>query len=157
MYKEEDKAYIYKLTSPSGRNYIGQTISLKRRLGSYRALRCKQQPKIYNALLKYGFDSFTFEILATVDKIDENFKEILNDLEIKYIEKFEGVTKGYNLTTGGGVCEFSNETKTKMSLAKKGKKQTPEHIAKAVGQVSSLDGDLWVINVADLKIVDKDL
>mgnify|MGYP001046668511 CR=1 FL=1 len=129
MYKKNGKAYIYKLTSPSGKNYIGQAVCIKRRVNSYKALRCKSQPHIYNALKKYGWDNFTFEILATVDKIDEGFRETLNDLEIKYIEEFGGFTKGYNLTTGGGVCVFSEETRLKMSNAKKGKKQTADHIA----------------------------
>ena len=45
---------IYKLTSPSGKCYIGQSINLDKRLNMYRLLHCKAQTHLYRALLKYG-------------------------------------------------------------------------------------------------------
>lgn len=41
--------YIYKITSPSGKKYIGQTVKLKERIYYYKTLRCKKQSKIFNS------------------------------------------------------------------------------------------------------------
>lgn len=47
-------AGIYKLTSPSGKCYIGQSVQLEIRHRRYKNLECDRQPKLYNAILKYG-------------------------------------------------------------------------------------------------------
>lgn len=97
---------IYKLTSPLGKVYIGQSKNIKQRLNNYKKLRCKKQPAIYNALIKYGSESFKFEI------IEECEKEFLNELEQFYIKKFNSLSpNGYNLTTGGDCYELSKESK----------------------------------------------
>ena len=45
---------IYKITSPSNKIYIGQSINIERRFNSYKNLsHCKQQIKLYNSLQKY--------------------------------------------------------------------------------------------------------
>ena len=48
---------IYKITSPSDRIYIGQSIDINKRFRKYYNLKCKQQPKLYNSLCKYGVDA----------------------------------------------------------------------------------------------------
>lgn len=40
---------IYKITSPSGRIYIGSSKNIRRRFYSYKNLHCKDQPKLYNS------------------------------------------------------------------------------------------------------------
>jgi len=47
-------AGIYKLTSPSGKCYIGQSVNLEKRILSYARRDCVFQTKIYNAICKYG-------------------------------------------------------------------------------------------------------
>ena len=54
---------IYKYTSPSGKSYIGQT-SRDPEKRARRGEGYKDSPKFYNAIKKYGFDSFQFEILS---------------------------------------------------------------------------------------------
>lgn len=87
--------YIYKLTSPSGNIYIGQTSNISRRLGHYRDLHCKAQRLLYDELVKYGWGSFKKEILfdgrATVDEICQlerdfikNMATLDNTLNIKH-------------------------------------------------------------------------
>ena len=110
------KGFIYCLTSPSGKKYIGQCMDFKRRINNYKYLGCKKQPKIYRALLKYGFDSFKIEILEEVDK------SLLNEKEKFYILQFDSMRKGYNCTSGGDAYEVSDETKEKMRLAHSGNK-----------------------------------
>ena len=69
---------IYKVTNKiNGKVYIGQTIhSLEhRKNGHERGARCERRTtvKFHNALLKYGYDSFYWEVLrecTTQDELD---------------------------------------------------------------------------------------
>jgi group I intron endonuclease len=122
------KAIIYHLVSPNGKSYVGQTVNLKQRFNKYSNANCKGQPKIYNAILKYGFDSFTIEILESFDKT-ENYIDKLNKLEIFYIAKFNSVDCGLNLTGGGdGASNLSKESRKKQAESLKRFYQTEEGI-----------------------------
>jgi group I intron endonuclease len=87
---------IYKLTSPSGKSYIGLTKqTIEKRLWKHkRSQRCRLLQK---AIKKYGFDSFKVEVL------DANVPhEKLGDLEKKRIAEHKTLApNGYNLSTGG--------------------------------------------------------
>jgi len=54
---------IYKITSPTGKIYIGQSTNIKKRWGFYIGLHCKGQTKLYNSLKKYGWEGHKKEIL----------------------------------------------------------------------------------------------
>lgn len=54
---------IYRLTSPSGRVYIGQTKHLATRMSSYRTLQCQSQPLLCRSLQKHGFDQHVFHLV----------------------------------------------------------------------------------------------
>lgn len=87
---------IYKHTSPSGKSYIGQTGAFKRRTQEHLSSKscCRAFLK---AIQKYGWESFTHEILAQELTLDE-----ANRLEKKYIVEHNTlVPNGYNLTSGG--------------------------------------------------------
>ena len=47
---------IYKITSPTGRIYIGQSIDIEKRIIKYQNIKCKSQRLLYNSLFKYGFN-----------------------------------------------------------------------------------------------------
>lgn len=87
--------FIYKLTSPNGKVYIGQTSNINRRFGRYRNLDCKGQPKLYMSLKKYGWSNFKKEILF--DGVVSQ-KEI-NEIETKYI--LEYIKNGLNISLKG--------------------------------------------------------
>lgn len=113
---------IYKITSPSGRIYIGQSIDIRRRFRYYKNLKCKEQPKLYHSFLKYGVDAHKFEIIELC------MQKYLNGVERYYQQKFECVDKGLNLMyvktehfSGG----HSEETKQKISQHFKGKPNHP--------------------------------
>jgi group I intron endonuclease len=124
-----NKGVIYKLESPSGKIYIGQSINFLNRVKKY-----KKQAKnsigkhLFNAIEKYGFDKFNITILATIE-LDNNVgitKSKLDKLEIYYIQKFDSFNNGYNLTAGGNGSFkriISEETKAKLSKANKGKEK----------------------------------
>lgn len=113
---------IYKITSPSKKVYIGQSIDIFLRFLYYRKLVCKKQTRLYNSLKKYGWEKHKFEILCQCDKAE------LNNLEKYYISLFQtfNTKYGLNLQDGGSNCMFSEETKKKMSNAKKGIKLSEE-------------------------------
>jgi group I intron endonuclease len=109
---------IYKITNPNGKIYIGQSVNAENRILHYKRLNCKEQPKIYNSLKKYGVQNHTFEIIH-ICNIEE-----LNNLERYYQELYNVIKNGLNcrLTiTTDKSGRFSEETKLKMSIAQKGK------------------------------------
>jgi group I intron endonuclease len=121
--------YIYKITNPTGRVYIGKTIRPNDRISFYRNINSKKtdQKILGNSILKYGWDNHIFEI------IDQSPAELLNELEIKYIKKYNSFhydnQNGMNLTRGGeGTLGRipTPEQKNKLSKALKGKKHSIE-------------------------------
>ena len=119
---------IYKITSPSGRIYIGQSINIAERWGRYKGLQCKQQEKLYNSFLKYGVESHKFEIIHIMEVYNQ---EELDTLEENYVLEFECVTKGLNIRFGGGSRgKHSAETKEKLRQINLGKKYSDKTKAK---------------------------
>lgn len=115
---------IYKITNPNGKVYIGQTVNFDKRMYAYKRNHCKDQPAIYNSLIKYGFENHKVDILEQCDVLE------LNNRERFYQDFYNSVNDGLNCTTVGSNEKsgyHSIETKRKMSLAKKGKKQSEEH------------------------------
>lgn len=119
---------IYKITSPTGRLYIGQSKSLELRIASYKYydreyrqyIKMGKKSLILNSLKKYGYEQHKFEIIDICDI------SILNEREIYYIELFKTYfTKypefnGLNLHEGGTTPPkiygpMSDDTKLKIS------------------------------------------
>jgi len=115
---------IYKITSPSNKVYIGQSINIERRFRHYKIMRCKDQVKIYNSLLKYGVDAHIFEVLELCET------EQLNNRERHYQDLYDSIANGLNLLYvksehfNGG---HSEESKKKESDSLKGRTFTEEH------------------------------
>lgn len=101
---------IYKIVSPSGQIYIGQSININKRFYDYSLYRCKTQPRLYNSLKKYGWDSHLKEIFPC--------KELdLNLMEKYYVDLFKtfNTKHGMNCRDGGGSHgRFSDETRNKI-------------------------------------------
>lgn len=96
-YMREKLCGIYKITSPTNKIYIGQSINIHHRKGVYKRCNCKNQHKIYNSIKKHGWDKHKFEILQLCD-----YSEI-NDLEKYYIALYQSnkTEFGLNLREGG--------------------------------------------------------
>jgi group I intron endonuclease len=108
---------IYKITNlKNGKSYVGQTVrKLSERLKEHRK---SKDTAIGRALRKYGNIYFSVDILEECSSIEE-----LNEKEIFYIQELKTLKpNGYNLTIGGLNCLHTEETKRKMSEAKKGSK-----------------------------------
>ena len=108
---------IYKITNTlNGKGYVGQTRQkLNRRISGHKNSKVKRG--IDAAIDLYGFENFTVEVLEICHV------ELLNEREIFFIRELNTkVPNGYNLTDGGdNNVNPSDETRAKMSAAKKGK------------------------------------
>lgn len=113
---------IYKITSPSGKIYIGQSRNINQRKYHYSSKLGAGQPKIHNSILKYGWVNHNFEIICECDELD------LNNLELYYIKYHNcfNTEHGLNLNEGGNSVKMLNETKIKISNALKGIKRSEE-------------------------------
>jgi group I intron endonuclease len=109
---------IYKVTNignnpENGKCYIGfSKRNLKNRKREHLSAAKKESLKIFHkAIKKWGFENFSWKILAVVEN---SLKETI---EVKAIKVYNTlVPNGYNSTTGGeGGKEYSEETKRKMS------------------------------------------
>lgn len=107
---------IYKLTSPSGRIYIGQTIDFKNRISHYKRLDCKSQRLVYNSILKYGYD---YHVIEIIEELEINN---LDSREIYWIEFYKSNRNKYPDNKGLNLCEGGSSIR--------GYKQTPEQLEK---------------------------
>ncbi len=71
--------------------------------------------------MKYGIENFEVTIVATCFSL-----EMANFLESCFIKKYDTFKNGFNLTSGGGRCDISEETRMKMSQANKGRTVSEE-------------------------------
>lgn len=93
---------IYRYKSPSGKYYIGQTISEYKRRWMFLSEKRYGGVKIDNARKKYGPENFEYTVLMKVTGDDpEEVKKHLNTLEIGFIRMYDSVEKGYNISDGG--------------------------------------------------------
>ena len=112
-------AIIYSIESPSGKKYIGQTKQrLSKRISQHfiASKNTNITRPLYKAMRKYAREDFKIEI------IEECSPDILDERESYWIQFYNTMIEGYNLTSGGETSkECSIETREKMSFAKKGK------------------------------------
>lgn len=108
--KYPPKAGIYKITcNVNGKLYIGKAVNLQKRLNVHKNCKTSTREKFHfhNAIIKYGWDSFTVEILEIFDNFDKlKDNDYLLEKESYYINLYEStnVNKGYN------KCKFSKDT-----------------------------------------------
>ena len=117
------KGFIYKITSPDGKVYIGETLrEIEKRWNDYKKLYCISQPKIFNSLKKYGPENHVFEI------IEETNENIIYEREIFWKIHYLNLVNGnirevlfHEIYDRGGGNK-SKETIEKMKEAQKGEK-----------------------------------
>ena len=112
---------IYKITSPSNKVYIGESVDIEKRFKTYRSLNCKSQPLLFKSLVKHGWENHIFEIIEVCKrdelKCRERYWQDLHDVINK--------EKGLNLKLtqcGDAKVVHSEETKIKIGDAQKGEK-----------------------------------
>jgi group I intron endonuclease len=134
---------IYKITSPTNKVYIGQSVNIEKRILSYKNERCKSQPRLLRSIKKHGWDKHKFEILC------QCLENELNGLEKYYIDLYQTFNNenGLNIRDGGGSKGRVGEiTKVKISNYMKGegnpfygKKHSQESLNKMRGRKLSAE------------------
>lgn len=126
---------IYKITSPNGRIYIGQSVDIEYRFSKYRILNCKSQVKLYRSFIKNGLENHIFEVIEECDE------SILNDRERYWQDYYSVLTNGLNcrLTTSKDKSgSLSKSTRLKIGKGNKGKIKSVESRLKI--SLANLDG-----------------
>ena len=101
---------IYLFSFPNGKHYVGRTKnSLEQRCAEHKNRIGKTQHPLYYAFEKYGWDNVTKE---SIDSADTHEELVLKELE--YINKYNSLFNGYNLTInteiGGDNWEGRRDT-----------------------------------------------
>lgn len=86
----KNKPCIYKITSPTGRIYIGQTVDIHRRIIHYRNGHCKKQDKLNKSFLKHGFNKHIIEVILYCAANE------LNNIERFFQDKYDA-SNNFNL------------------------------------------------------------
>lgn len=132
---------IYKVTSPTNKVYIGQTINLSRRESEYKKIQCKAQPKLFYSLKKHGWEQHKFEI------VEYCALEQLNEREV-YWKKYFINELGWNKVlfcelydNGGGPK--SESTRKKIGESNKGIPKPRSEETKQKHKQTLKDGGFW--------------
>jgi group I intron endonuclease len=116
---------IYKITSPSGKVYIGQSWDIRSRFWRYNASHPLEQYGLQNSFNKYGVDKHKFEVVHELP-IDVS-QEVLNTYEQLYMDAYRDCgIKLLNCKEAGANGKLSEETKQRIGLAQVGKKRSEE-------------------------------
>ena len=107
---------IYRALFPNGKNYIGKSVNFdSRKLSHFYFSKYKSKnTKMKYAILKYGFDSISWEILEETDNLEK-----LNELEKQYIKKFDSIKNGYNISSGGDGGDTISNNPNKNDIIKR--------------------------------------
>lgn len=109
---------IYKITSPTGRVYIGQSVNIKTRWKTYKRGEARNQIKLLRSFNKYGVNNHIFNIIECCSESD------LNERERYWQEYYDCVEKGLNCKYTGyndKSGSYSDELKEVLSKGKLGK------------------------------------
>lgn len=104
---------IYKITSPSGKVYIGQSWEIHKRWGAYRNNAAYRQPYLNASFKKHGVDKHNFEIVHELP--DDCAQEIMTRYEQIYINAYRDC--GFimlNVREAGATGKHSIESRNKM-------------------------------------------
>jgi group I intron endonuclease len=119
---------VYKVINKiNGMSYIGQTNrDIQERWTEHCKPALQARSYLSNAIQKYGKENFEIQELKKATSQEE-----LDDLEDKVIKEHCTMwPNGYNLRNGGSGGSLSEEAKRKIGNASRGRKQSPELIAK---------------------------
>jgi hypothetical protein len=118
---------IYKITSPSGKVYIGQSVDIEKRFKTYLRCSCKSQKKLLASLIKHKPENHKYEILMVCEK------EELSKYEKHFVDAYGSFNSdiGLNLRDGGGNgAKLSEDQKSKISNSLKGVSHPADRVEK---------------------------
>lgn len=124
---------IYKITSPSGRIYIGQSVDIRARFLKYKKCNAQSQRLLHKSLVKYGADNHNYDILHELP-IDIEEPD-LTRYEQLYMDQYRAC--GFKMLN---ICLYARSMKG-VNYGKKKSQECIEKIAsKNRGRISPLRG-----------------
>ena len=131
MSNQTESGVVYLLTSPSGKQYVGQTWDYERRMAEYR--RGHGHGEIGIAVETHGWDNFAAVKIArgvqtqdALDATEDAFSKLLGTMW----------PHGYNLQECGYGGKQNEKTKEKIRASLRGKPKSPETRAKISASMS---------------------
>lgn len=140
---------IYKITSPSGKVYIGQSKDIRKRFLKYHSIEnTGEQPAISRSFKKYGVDNHIFEVIEECIFEDLNIRErywqdyynVLKDglncvlTETDELPKVVFQETRDKIGFGNKGKIISEETRLKISTSTKGEKNSKFGVPKTIEQ-----------------------
>lgn len=114
---------VYKITNKVNlKVYIGQSINIRTRWKDH--INSLNRGNSHSILLqrawnKYGQENFSFEILELCEE------DMLDEIEIKYINIYDACNNGYNIESGGNENKhLAEKTKQKIGHANRGRRHS---------------------------------
>ena len=106
---------IYKIVSPSGKVYIGQSRVIQNRWRRHKEAN-RMYSKLHSSLKKHGWRNHIFKIIHELpEDVDQ---EDLNRYEALYMDLYKSVfIELLNIKEAGSLGRFSEESKKRMSKA----------------------------------------
>lgn len=109
-----EQSGVYKITSPSGKIYIGQSLNVARRMIEHKYNSKSKNLKLYNSFREYGIKNHIVEIIFL-----SKDKEEMNKMESFYIKKFDTVENGLNhIDILNNIGSFSGKKHTEENVLK---------------------------------------
>jgi len=128
---------IYKITSPTNKVYIGQSINIERRFKNYKSIsQTRGQVMLHNSFKKHGVNKHAFEI------IEECIVESLNERERYYQDFYDVLNGGLNclLTdTKDSIKVYSAESIERIRQGNLGK-EIPDSVRKQTSETMKKKG-----------------
>lgn len=131
MYNKKDNLNtfaVYCHYFPNGKVYVGlssHTDDIYSKRFGHDGCKYKEQPLVYRAIQKYGWDNIQHEIIAKYIS-RESALNIEKDLIALY--RSNEREHGYNISPGGEEGSYhTEESRKKMSEQRRGKKKSEEH------------------------------
>lgn len=113
---------IYKITSPSNKVYIGQTVNINQRRKQYKNISHSSvinQTKLVSSLRKYGWNNHIFEVIHELPK--DVSQSTLNEYEVLYYLYYKDLgINMMNIKFPGSNGNHSEETKIKIGNSNRG-------------------------------------
>jgi group I intron endonuclease len=105
---------IYKIISPSGKIYIGQSSNIERRMIEHKYRSKSKNLKLYSSLRKYGIDNHKTDILFLSENKYE--KDRMESIYIRYYNSIENGLNHIDVLSGG--CGFTGKKHTEENVLK---------------------------------------
>ncbi len=126
--------YVYTITNVAdGKVYVGKSRVPRSRWARHKLDAASGDTMLYRAMRKHGVAAFRFEIVEQCADDEASF-----EAEKRWIAKLGANEpgKGYNHTEGGpGMPRPDQVTRGRMGSGMRGKKQSPEWVAKRVAAI----------------------